>query len=333
MTKSKVLTICLIVVLLVLGAAAWYSFGTTNAGVTLASADEYTAGGATVTGRVENLDIDWTSGEVNVEYHSGDGVIVSETADRALSEDEKLRWWLDGTTLRIQYMKPGFRISVNVNKKLTVSLPEGTVLKSADIGVTSAALNLPRLAADEIRLDVTSGDITAVTLTGKLTASSTSGDIFISQESGIGEVDMTSTSGSISCSLGAGAGSVSMHSTSGSISLSAAGSVNTVRLWSTSGVICPDLAGVDKAEFSSTSGGVTGRVAAFSDLKVETTSGKVTLSLPDDPGFTCTVDTAGGSFSSSLALTKNGDTYSCGDGSARCSIDTSSGNIQIEQIK
>ena len=148
MTKSRTFTVALIVVLILLAASAWLMFGRTAAGMSYPDADKYTVGNTTVTRPVNNLYVDWTSGQVNIEYHDGTGVIVSETANRALSEDDMLRWWLDGDTLRIRFAKSGFRISVNLDKHLTVSLPKGTVLKSADIGTTSGDLFIPALAAD-----------------------------------------------------------------------------------------------------------------------------------------------------------------------------------------
>ena len=333
MSRSKVLTVALVVVLVLLAGWSLFKVRGVAAGSSYPNENKYTVGGGTVSGTVENLIVDWTSGQVNIEYHKGGDFIISETANRDLSEDDRLRWWLDGTTLRIRYAKSGLRINFNLDKKLTVSLPEGTVLKAADIGTTSADILVPGLAADEIRLGSTSGSISAVTVTEKLTASSTSGGITVEQKTDVGAVDLGSTSGSISCVLGGNASSVTASSTSGSISLAVAGSVETVDIGSTSGCIYPDLASVGKAEFGSTSGCVSGSVSAFRDLKVGTTSGTVSLKLPTDPGFTCRVDTASGSFSSGLALTRSGNTYTCGDGTARCSINTSSGNILIEEAE
>ena len=116
MTKSKTFTVALIVVLILLAASAWLMFGRTAAGMSYPDADKYTVGNTTVTRPVNNLYVDWTSGQVNIEYHDGTGVIVSETANRELSEDDRLRWWLDGDTLRIRFARPGFRISVNLDK-------------------------------------------------------------------------------------------------------------------------------------------------------------------------------------------------------------------------
>ena len=328
MTKSKILTIALVVVLAALAVSAWFAFGSTAAGIEYANADKYTAGNTTVKGTVENLDIDWTSGEVNIEYHSGDGIIISETSKKTISEDDKLRWWLDGTTLRIRYAKSGFRISFNLEKQLTVSLPEGTVLKSADIGSTSGDLKIPYLAADEIRLGSTSGNISAITLTGKLTASSTSGDVDVRQTADIDIVDLDSTSGSISCEL-VNVNTLTANSTSGSVRAAVSGKAGTVKLGSTSGNVYPEIASAGKVESSSSSGSVNGSVAAFTELKVGSTSGDVTLALPAEPGFTMKAGTTSGSFSSELPLTKSGDSYTCGDGSARCEISTTSGNIRI----
>lgn len=325
-------TIALIIVLFALAAAAWFLFGNTVGGIEYANADRYTAGDATVTGRVENLFVDWTSGEVSIAYHSGSGVIISETANKALGDDDKLRWWLDGTTLRIRHAKAGLRISFGLEKKLTVSLPEGTVLKSADISSTSGDLKIPALAAEEIRLGSTSGGISAVTSTAKtLYASSTSGGIVLRQDDDAGTVELHSTSGGIACALN-NVKTVTGDSTSGGIALNIDGKAGTVKLGSTSGGIGLAIASADTVETASTSGSVTGSVASFTELKAGSTSGSITLQLPAEPGFTCKAGTTSGSFSSDLPLTKNGDTYTCGDGSARCSISTTSGNIRIDPL-
>ena len=332
MSKSKVLTIALIIVLAGLAIASWSVFGTTAAGIEYADADKYTAGGTTVTGAVENLFVDWTCGEVNIVYHAGEGVIISETSQKTISEDDKLRWWLDGTTLRVRYAKSGFRISFNLEKQLTVSLPEGAVLKSADISATSGDLKIPYLAADDIRLDTTSGNISAVIAAGKLAASSTSGDVEIRQAADIETVDLGSTSGSISCELG-NVRKLAAKSTSGSVRAAVTGAADSVKIGSTSGNVYPEIASANKVEISSTSGCVSGSVASFAEMKVGTTSGAVTLKLPAEPGFTLKAGTGSGSFNSGIAMENSRDTYTCGDGSARCEISTTSGDIRIDPVK
>ena len=332
MKKSTILTIALIVVLAALAACAYFLFGSSVGGITYADAEKYTVGGTTIASPVEDLIIDWTEGAVNIEYHEGDGIIVSEKADKELSEDNQLRWWLDGKTLRIRYAKAGIRLSFSLNKQLTVSLPDSLALQIADIGSTSGRLNIPYLTADEVRLASTSGDIDAVTVAKNLTASSTSGNMNICQDDDIETVKLDSTSGSIFCALG-NVNSVNARSTSGGIQLTSWGEAGDADLRSTSGKIHVDLACVDTLKVQSTSGGFGGNVASFSSLKIDTTAGGVALNLLEEPGFTLKADSASGSFKSGISLKKDGRTYTCGDGSGSISISTSSGNIQIGMIE
>ena len=123
MSKSKSLTIALIVVLIALGVAAWFLFGHTASGLSYPNAEKYSIGDASVSDTVNNLFIDWTARKVTVEYYDGKEITVSETANRSLSEDDKLRWWLDGKTLRIRYIKDGITLTFGLDKTLTVSLP------------------------------------------------------------------------------------------------------------------------------------------------------------------------------------------------------------------
>ena len=49
--------------------------------VTYANADQYTAGDTEITEKVENIEIDWLTGNVSVVPHSGNTVLVSEKAE------------------------------------------------------------------------------------------------------------------------------------------------------------------------------------------------------------------------------------------------------------
>ena len=333
MNKSKFLLVALIVVLLCLVSGTYSIFGG-KVSIGLAAftnADKYTVGDTEITSTVENLDIDWTSGKVNIEYHAGSGVSVSETANRDTSEDEKLRWWLDGTTLRIKYAKPQLTIFNNLKKTLTVSLPEGIVLKNVDIDTTSADIGVPSMTADEIKFDTTSGDVNAVITAKKLSASSTSGDLNVRQDSDINTAHFSSTSGALAFTVPS-AEKISMESTSGDISVTVPGTVGDLNLDSTSGSIKPDIANTDKAKFSSTSGDITATLVSFKDLNVDVTSGDVTLKLPEISGFTLDLDARPSKLKSSLAMVKKGDDqYVFGDGSARLRVSTTSGDVHIDK--
>ena len=331
MNKSKTLITGLILVLAGLAVAAWCMFGNAAGGIGLTYENEvmYKIGDTQISAPVEKLNVDWTEGFVNIVYHEGSGILISETSPNALKEDDRLRWWLDGKTLRIHYAKSGVRLSLSsLQKTLTVSLPEGTALLSADLSTTSADMKIENPVSEEIILSSTSGNITASTVAKTLTGNSTSGSIYLSQSHGADSVILSSTSGDIYCTLDY-AVKISADSTSGSIGLNLATGAETIRTHSTSGGVGIDAASVKDADLSSTSGNVIVQLAALESLKIDTTSGAVTAKLPEDPGFTCKVSTASGSFSSDIGLAKNGDTYSCGDGSARISVDTTSGNVLI----
>ena len=294
MKKFTPKTVALIVVLVALAVGAWLMFGRTAAGIGYPDEDKYTVGNASVSGEVNNLFVDWTAGKVTVEYYGGSEIKVEETANRTLSDDDKLRWWLDGDTLRVRYAKSGFRVSFNLDKQLTVSLPRDLALKSADISCTSGDLNIPALKAEDIRLDTTSGNIDAGTDAKTITADSTSGSVKVHQESPLDSVKMDSTSGTI----------------------------------------YPDFASVDKAEFSSTSGGVVGTVVSFKSLKASSTSGSIDLKVGTDSGFTLKADSTSGKVDISLSdVTVSGDTVVVGDGSGSCDLDTTSGNIRVSKAE
>ena len=330
MNKSKLTTGALLVVLLLLAGGCFLIFGDSLGLAAYANADKYTVGDADISSAVENLEIDWISGKVNIQYHAGSGISLSETANRNVSEDEKFRWWLDGKTLRIQFAAPKLFSFNNLQKTLTVSLPENSVFKSVSIGTTSGDISVPAMTADELRFDTTSGDVNAVITAKNLNASSTSGDMEIRQDSDIRTAILGSTSGNITLSA-VSAENVDMKSTSGNLSLTLSGDVKKLHLDSTSGAILADLASADKAEFDSTSGNMNVTLQSFSDLDLDATSGDITLKLPNAPGFTLDLDARPSHLNSALALEKNGSKYTYGDGSARLRIETTSGNIRIEE--
>ena len=131
----------------------------------------FKGGNAVITDKIENLDISWTAGSVKIAYHPESTVTLDETASRSISEDDKLQWKLEGTTLKVQYNKPGIRLNTPA-KNLVITLPEGTVLKNAVIGATSAEIDIPSITADSVSLNSTSGDVTASVTAPDITAGS-----------------------------------------------------------------------------------------------------------------------------------------------------------------
>ena len=257
-----------------------------------ALAEQYHKGDAEISAAVRNLDIDWTSGRVNIAYHKGNHVVISEKTTGIITEDMRMRWRLDGDTLRIEYSQPGFHLFsiFSPQKELTVTLPEDRTLENVTIHAVSGDLNIPALRADSLTLKTTSGDIAleSADIAGKTVIETISGEIRATVNAA-GEFKASSVSGDI-------------HAV---------------------------ISGAGKAEMNSTSGKVTVEMAALKALDIHTVSGNVTAYLPTAPGFTAKIETVSGSIQHNLPLTQNGKEFVSGDGSAAVKIHTTSGNITL----
>ena len=317
-------------------------------GYSYVNAEKYTGGGAEIREAVRNLEIHWIDGAVRVEYHDADTVLLRETSEKTISEDMRLRWWLDGDTLKVQYAKPGLRLFTDLDKVLTVTLPEGAALGRVSAEATSGDLDIPNIKADEVKLGTTSGEIRAGAEAGSLHADTTSGNQDLRTTGTVNEIRMESTSGSVALEA-ENIGKMEAKSTSGGVSVTVSGKADTMRVKSTSGRIAAEVneameltaestsgdadvraANAGEIRITSTSGKVRVGAGKMQKLSVATTSGDVTAALAQDPGFTAKVRTSSGDVSNTVALTASGDEYSCGDGSGKAEISTTSGNIRIE---
>ena len=275
-------------------------------------ADEYTSGGGTITDAVENIRIDWTSGSVTVKYHDAETVILEETGDRPIEGDDRMRWKMDGKTLVIEYNTPKLFRFFSPTKALTVTLPKGMSLKKAEINATSADITVPEMTAEEIYLGSTSGDVNAAVSAPVVYGESTSGDVTLK--------------------LNGRADRVKMGSTSGRLSLTA-DDAEQAELGTTSGGIFLEAEQVKQANLGSTSGDIRVQVRSFEQMKISATSGSVNAALSAEPGFTSKISTTSGDFNSTMPLTQEGDSRTCGDGSGKLVIGTTSGDVNLTELK
>lgn len=312
MRKSNLLRLAAAVcVLALLAGGLMIFFRGFHIGLNYAHAEAYTAGGTEITDAVKHLDIHWTEGAVNLAYHDKATIEIAETAPKAIGADAALRWWLDGDTLRVQYAKSGYFSFRGLHKALTVTLPRGMALDSVAIEATSADVNVPDLRAGTVDIGLTSGDLAF-------------------RQSGASKaVALSSTSGSITADVDE-VETLNASITSGDIRV-ALNRADAVALSTTSGNI--DLAGgdVQAASIDTTSGAVGVSLEAFGELRVDATSGGVTAALPTEPGYRAEIDTTSGKVSYTVALARDGETYTCGDASAHVRIDTTSGDVRLEE--
>ena len=262
-------------------------------GINYEHPEKYTVGGAAFTDKVEKVEIHWLSGSVTVTGHRGNEIRFSETANRNLTNDLSMHYWLDGSTLRIQFCRSGKWNLNGLEKELTLQLPE-RLLESLEVDTVSARVNLEDLKMEDLELDTVSG---AVRLR----------DCQVSDRA---RVD--TTSGSVKAALIGALREWKADTVSGSVEL-----------------IAPEVKAFD---VNTTSGSVSLTAeSAPKDLDVDSVSGSVTLCLPADGDFTLDFDTVSGSFSSELACKTEGSRRIFGRGTGDYSIDTTSGSVNIEE--
>ena len=324
MKNNKMLKALAVICAVILFAAAGMQFAP------FAYAEQYHVGDAEISAVPKNLEINWTSGTVHIAYHSKGTVIISEKTSGAISENMRMRWRMEGDTLRIEFNEPGFHLfSFSTQKKeLTVTLPKGHTLEKANIHTTSGDQDIPALYADSVKLESTSGDIRAVVHARTVKGEMTSGDIELQVMSEAEEIRIGSTSGDIVLETAFPAEKIKISSTSGSIRAAVKES-GEFKAGSTSGAIHAVLGSAKKAELESTSGKATVEIDCMETLKISTTSGGVNAYLPAAPGFTAKIGTVSGRIEQQLPMTKQGKTYVSGDGSGSVEIKTTSGNITI----
>ena len=226
---------------------------TPDAGYTLGNTDVVQLNG------FRAIDIEWVSGQVNVELYDGEGIQLSETMMDGSDAALKMEWQVNEDKGTLDIRSQPQLMSATEEKRLVVRLPRSLVLHGLDIKTVSAGVSVDLTDEDTLTLQ---------------------------------ELDVTSVSGEISV-YAANAGEISLSTTSGSIS----GSVRTQKLEadSVSGSIdlALDIMPTD-LEAETSSGSIVMQLCDLSTLpsplpvEFKTTSGK----LSSDVTFTTVEDAA-----------------------------------------
>lgn len=191
-----------VILLLVLGGCA-RGVG----GYTYKNSGRYTAGNATVTGKVKTIDISWIDGQVNIGQHDGDGVIVKETSGKDLDKGERLHWYLKDGTLYIKYAKSGFRSTKSLDKKLTVLLPEDLALTKLAIDAVSAKTTVTDITADKLEINTVSGGVKLqLHQADSAEINSVSGSVSLQTDDALDRINVDTVSGGVMLRLPGDAG-------------------------------------------------------------------------------------------------------------------------------
>ena len=141
----------------------------------LTACNTYTYDGATAyrtasgelaleTDDVQALDVDWVAGSVTVEAWEGDTVRVVENAKVSLSAGDKLRYRIDGKTLRIRYMQESVLSADLIAKDLLIQIPASLLLTELELDTDSANAEIKDLSCTRYALESISGDITVASV-------------------------------------------------------------------------------------------------------------------------------------------------------------------------
>lgn len=296
---------------------------------------------------------DRSSNDVTIRESDGNTVIVREFANFAAKDSELAEIKLSGSTLSVKGPKRvNNMINVNRYMYTEIWLPAGydgevsVKTVSGEIGVdrelslqqklrlsstsgdittknvaasqvlitsTSGEVRLGELTAEEIEISTTSGDIRLDKADGRLLATSTSGEVTVSD--GSGERKVSTTSGDIRISGVDGKFSVS--STSGEVMLEGQSGFGT--------------AGTTSGDIRLSAAQLTG------DLDINTSSGEVTLQFSGDESLQFKAATVSGTistfFDDALSFSKKGDRAegSVGnDSKNKVTVTTTSGDICVQ---
>ena len=166
---------------------------------------------------IRSIQIDWVSGNIQIQPADIDHIRVSETAAHANTEAMLCR--KEGDTLKISYRRSNIASLKGIGTKdLTVQVPKDWACRKLEIDAASPRISVHGLAVDEISLDTASGEIRLEGCTlGKVDADTASGNLYLT--GALENLEYDSASGSLEAELDNVPSEISMDTASGSLTL------------------------------------------------------------------------------------------------------------------
>lgn len=231
---------------------------------------------------IDSMNINWISGGITVTPYDGGEIKITEYAQRALNDGEKLRLSTSGSTITVEFSEDRTLLRMP-SKKLEVLIPQALSGK-----------------IQKLNIDSTSGSVTVETIsTSEFKVSSISGSLHLT-DIGANTISVNSTSGSVTIS-DVSAEDMDIRSVSGSIRLSDT-VLNLIKCNTTSGSV--NLSGsFREADLGSISGSVTIKSAVVpGSLRVNTTSGSVSVTVPNEGAVSVSHSSTSGRLSSDIPV-------------------------------
>lgn len=129
--------------------------------------ERYQVGDAVISQPVNDIDVTWVEGNIDIVYADHSEVRIYEKMDSLLDDSLRMHYYVDDEgCLDIQFCKSGnYSIerlkSINYNKRLTIEVPRGAVLNEIDMSLVSASVNIDSVVCRELSVDGVAFDIMA----------------------------------------------------------------------------------------------------------------------------------------------------------------------------
>ena len=260
---------------------------------------------------IENIKIDWKSGDVVLKAWDGNQVVVREKSVTSLNSRTKMRAKSENGTLSINFASKGvWMLPILFKKDLEVLIPSSWDMKNITLSTASSPVDITGLSALSIVVKSASGNISLnnMGVIGDTTLKSTSGDVTAALKAGV-MFRAESTSGKIMARIGGKVVAAETKSASGNVSL-IVDDIGRISAQSSSGTVELDVRG--KAEF----------------IDAHSVSGSVKLRLAEDTtGFLMTAKSLSGTVKCEFPSSVIGDQYTFGDGSTKINLKSTSGKV------
>ena len=254
---------------------------------------------------IEAVEVCWRSGRVEIAESDSSKLSVRESGGE-LPENTAMHYFLDDGVLRIRFCASGERIQVNAaDKHLSLELPKGIRLS---VHTTSALVKADALEQSDILIATLSGS----TELGAVTAKS---------------IDLSSSSGSIQADS-VSAQTLRCSASSGSADIGAV-SAETFDCSTSSGSVAMDSIVSEAARITTSSGSAELTLAEASAVGIHSSSGRVRLTLPEG-GAELAYTSNSGRLLTARPYERRGDLYVFGSGESTLTVETSSGNLEIQ---
>ncbi|MBR3016786.1 MAG: DUF4097 family beta strand repeat protein [Clostridia bacterium] len=254
---------------------------------------------------IDEVNVTWISGTVQFKQASGNVLNVKEE-DGNLAEKQRMRWQLDGRTLRIQYWASNYGTDKDLNKTLTVEIPDGINLH---VEVKKGAIMMGSHHLKHLNAQITStGDVEAEALVieQECILNDTAGNLHIRS--------VTAQEARVSSKLGE----------TRIDNLDIQGQLEMTSVWGTLklGTVKAEEVKIEKYE------DVQMGLDSCKAVDIKMTKGNINLTLKRDLG--ATVDFSTGSGKLNGKIVRDSDQTVIGDGSCKIKVDVSMGNLTVK---